>query len=89
MQVLCKSTSHSPDLCCTVCGQGFLLVLERPSRAERAHALREIAKILRNHHHTRPGRHAHPENGFLIPGSNSSSAFSGAAISGNAPSWAL
>jgi hypothetical protein len=89
MQVLCKSTSDFPDLCCTVCGQGFVLFLERQPKAERANALREVAKTLRAHHHSLSGPDAHPDRGFLIPSWDGPLAFSGAAILGNAPSWAL
>ena len=89
MQVLCKSTSDSPDLCCTVCGQGFVLLWERHSRAERATALREIASALRGHHHKVSGVDAHPRRGFIVQDLNGSAEFSGAAISGHAPSWAL
>jgi hypothetical protein len=89
MQVLCKTTSDSPNLCCTVCGQGFVLLWERQSKAERAMALRDIAKALRGHHHKLSGRGAHPQQGFVVADGNGSSTFSGAAIAGNAPSWAL
>ena len=89
MQVLCKSTSNSPDLCCTVCGQGFVLLWERQSRAERATALREIARVLRAHHHELSSPNAHPKRGFVVPDGNDRLAFSGAAVSGDAPSWAL
>lgn len=90
MQVLCKSTSHSsPDLCCPVCGQGFVLFSERQSKADRAEALREVTKILRSHHVEEAGADAHPQRGFVVPQWSGEAAFSGAAILGNAPSWAL
>ena len=89
MQVLRKSTSDSPDLCCTVCGQGFVLSLERQSKGERAIALREVAKALRSHHNQIFGADAHPDRGFLVPSCDGPLTFSGAAILGNAPSWAL
>lgn len=89
MQVLCKTTSDSPDVCCTICGQGFVLLWDRESRAERALAQREILKTLRNHHHKLSGPNAHPQHGFVIPAWDGSAAYSGAAILGNAPSWAL
>jgi hypothetical protein len=56
---------------------------------ERAETLREIAKTLRNHHRNQSGPEAHPDRGFLIPERKGSVNFSGAAILGNAPSWAL
>jgi hypothetical protein len=89
MQVLCKSTSDSPDMSCTVCGQGFVLLRERQSRAERATALREVNRALRGHHHTLSGPDAHPERGFVVPDLNGPAEFSGAATLGHAPSWAL
>lgn len=89
MQVLCKTTSDSPDVSCTVCGQGFVLFWERQSRAERAIALREIARALRGHHHKLSSADAHPQRGFVVPDENGPAGFSGAAIVGHAPSWAL
>lgn len=89
MQVLCKSTSQSPDLCCPVCGQGFVLFSDRQSKSERAYARREVTRALRGHHLQLPGPGAHPQRGFLVPHSSGSIASSGAAMLGNAPSWAL
>jgi hypothetical protein len=90
MQVLCKSTSHSPDLNCPVCGQGFVLVSERQSKAERASALREVTRALRSHHvQVRGGPSAHPRRGFAVPDASGSDSFSGATVLGSAPSWAL
>jgi hypothetical protein len=88
MQVL-KTTSDSPDVCCTVCGQGFILFWERQSRAQRTLALREISRTLRNHHHKLSSCDAHPQRGFVVPDGHGPAEFSGAAILGNAPSWAL
>ena len=89
MQVLCKSTSEHGETCCSVCGQRFALYWERQSKAERAQALREIEKTLRSHHFNLAGPEAHPTRGFLVPEWTGTIAFSGAAILGNAPSWAL
>jgi hypothetical protein len=89
MQVLCKRTSHSPDVCCPVCAQGFVLICERQSKADRSHALRDVTHVLRSHHLNLPGPGAHPQSGFPVPHSSGSTAFSGAAVLGNAPSWAL
>ena len=88
MKVLCKSTSHSPDLCCPVCGQGFVLFSERQSKPERADALREVTRALRSHHIQLSGTGAHPQRGFAVPHS-SGSVDSSAAVLGHAPSWAL
>jgi hypothetical protein len=89
MQVLCKSSNEAGDVCCSVCGQGFVLYWERPTKMERAQALREIAKALRAHHSKGSAADVHPQRGFLVPQWDGPVAFSGAAILGNAPSWAL
>jgi hypothetical protein len=89
MQVLCKRTAQSPDVCCPVCGQGFALVSERQSKAERAEAQREAVRVLRRHHGQLSSLEAHPERGFLVPHGSGSEGFSGGAILGNAPRWAL
>ena len=89
MQVLCKSSNEQVETHCTVCGQGFALYWERQSKVERAQALGEIEKTLRSHHAKIAGPEAHPTRGFLVPEWTGPIAFSGAAILGNAPSWAL
>jgi len=89
MQVLCKSSKEQVETCCSVCGQGFALYSERQSKAERTNALREIEKTLRSHHYNQAGPEAHPSRSFLVPDWKGPVAFSGAAILGNAPSWAL
>jgi hypothetical protein len=89
MQVLCKSSNGHADTHCRVCGQGFALFWERQSKPERTQALREIEKALRSHHYNQSGPEAHPNRGFLIPEWKGQTAYSGAAILGNAPSWAL
>lgn len=89
MQVLCKSSDENSETRCSVCGQGFLLYWERQTKVERTRALKEIEQVLRKHHYNQPGPEAHPVRGFLVPEWNGPVAFSGAAILGNAPSWAL
>ena len=89
MQVLCKSTNGNAEIHCSVCGQDFVMFWERQSRAERAEALLEIQKALRGHHQDKAGPEAHPQTGFLIPAWDGPIAFSGAAILGQAPTWAL
>ena len=89
MQVLCKSTSHSPDMCCPVCGQGFVLFSDRQSKIERAYVLREVTLALRSHHLRLPGIAAHPQRGFLVSHSSGSVAISDTPMLGNAPRWAL
>jgi len=86
MQVLCKSTEGNAEVHCCVCGQGFVLFWERQSRSERNDSLTEIQRVLRGHHHDGAG---HPQRGFLIPEWGGPIAFSGAAILGHAPTWAL
>ena len=89
MQVLCKSSNNAVETSCSVCGQGFVLFWERQTTTEKTTALREVAKTLRSHHDRNDGPEAHPDRGFLVPEWNGPIAFSGAAILGNAPSWAL
>lgn len=89
MQVLLKSSNEQVETCCSVCGQGFVLFWERQTKQERANALQEIDRTLRNHHGKVSGPEAHPVRGFLVPEWKGPIAFSGAAILGNAPSWAL
>lgn len=89
MQVLCKSSNEHIETWCSVCGQGFALYWERQTKAERAQALKEIDKALRSHHSNLSGPEAHPTRGFLVPEWKGPVAVSGAAILGNAPSWAL
>lgn len=89
MQVLCKSTDGNAEIRCCVCGQGFVLFWERQSRSERTDCLNEIQKVLRGHHHDEAGPDAHPHAGFLVPEWGGPIAFSGAAILGHAPTWAL
>lgn len=89
MQILCKSIDENADTCCSVCGQGFVLYWERESKSERTEALREVDKALRSHHSSLTGPEAHPTRGFLVPEWEGAVASSGAAILGNAPSWAL
>ncbi|HKF47772.1 MAG TPA: hypothetical protein VKB38_10480 [Terracidiphilus sp.] len=89
MQVFCRSSNGTADVCCSVCGQGFALHWERQTKLERAQALDEIAKALRGHHYNIAGPEAHPQRGFLVPERSGTATFSGAAVGGNAPSWAL
>jgi len=89
MQVLCKSTNGNAEVQCCVCGQGFVIFWERQSRSERTEAIHEIQKTLRGHHENVAGPEAHPQSGFLIPEWDGPIAFSGAAILGHAPTWAL
>ena len=89
MQVLLKSSESAVETRCAVCGQGFVMFWERQTRMERAEALREIDNTLRRHHHNGATTNAHPVKGFLVPEWNGPIAFSGAAILGNAPAWAL
>jgi hypothetical protein len=89
MQVMCKSSKDQVEATCSVCGQGFVLFWERQSRAEKTIALKEIGKILRGHHSRQDGPEAHPRRSFLVPEWDGPVGYSGAAILGNAPSWAL
>jgi hypothetical protein len=84
-----KSTDTAVETRCSVCNQGFVMFWERQTKMERAEALREIEATLRHHHHVGAGPQVHPEKGFLVPAWDGPIAFSGAAILGNAPVWAL
>ena len=89
MQVLCKATQDNADVHCEICGSGFVLFCERQSPSERAQAVAEIQETLRQHHRASAWPEAHPERSFLVPRWDGPIAFSGAAILGNAPAWAL
>jgi hypothetical protein len=89
MQVLLKSADAAVETRCSVCGQGFVMFWERQTAMERGTALREIESTLRRHHHVGAGPDVHPVKGFLVPAWDGPIAFSGAAILGNAPVWAL
>lgn len=89
MQVFCKSTSGNAEVRCCVCGQGFVLFWERQSHSERRQVLHEIQKTLRGHHQDKAGPEAHPQHGFMSPELGGPIAFSGAAMVGHPPTWAL
>jgi len=89
MQVLLKSTNEVVDTRCSVCGQGFALYWERETLNRKPEALSAVEAALRDHHADASGAEAHPERGFLVPAWNGPVAVSGAALLGNAPSWAL
>jgi hypothetical protein len=89
MQVLVKSMDDGPDTRCNLCGQGFVMYWARQPENEHAAMLKEVEAALQNHHANADGAAAHPEHGFLVPDWNGPVAFSGAAILGNAPHWAL
>ena len=89
MQVLCKSTTGFAETHCSICGQGFVMFWERQSRDERIKSMAEIQKTLRHQHRSHRGPDAHPNGGFLVPEWKGSISASGAAMLGQAPSWAL
>ena len=89
MQVLLKSSDTAIETRCSVCGQGFAMFWERQTGKDHSQALREIEATLRHHHHVGAGPDVHPVKGSLVPAWDGPIAFSGAAILGNAPVWAL
>jgi hypothetical protein len=89
MQVLCKTSNESSEIRCSECGQGFMLFWERQAELDHADALREVEAALRDQHREKNGTGVHPEHGFLVPAWDGPIEFSGAAILGNAPDWAL
>lgn len=89
MQVLLKTSETAVEARCGVCGQGFVMFCERRSAIDRAEAMCEIESTLQHHHLAGDGPEVHPVKGFLVPAWDGPVAFSGAAILGNAPVWAL
>lgn len=93
MQVLCKKSEAIADatnqICCSVCGQAFTLFWERNSLAEQRAQHPEVLAALRAHHSNSDGTEAHPRAGFTLPTWSGIPAFSGAALLGGAPAWAL
>jgi hypothetical protein len=89
MQVLVKSTSENAQARWSVCGQGFALYWERQTPTEQDEMLKEVEAALKSHHANRDGVEAHPEQGFVVPAWDGPAAASGAAILGNAPTWAV
>jgi hypothetical protein len=89
MQVLVKSTKEDAATHCGVCGQGFVLYGARQEKMELDAILKEVALALESHHANGTGSLAHPDKGFLVPAWDGPVAYSGAAILGNAPNWAL
>ncbi len=89
MQLLLKSSDQAPDLRCEVCGEGFAFFCERRTDDDLATAIETARQTIHSHHHGPASNHAHPRNGFLVPSWNGPIEFSGAALLGNAPIWAL
>ena len=89
MQVLLKSSNECAETRCSVCGHGFAMYWERQTLEEQAEALHEVGVTLESHHRGANGVGAHPDHGFVVPAWDGPVAFSGAAILGNAPAWAL
>ena len=89
MQVLLKSSDENAATRCGVCGQGFAMYWERQTREEQAELLHEVEATLESHHRGDNCASVHPDHGFVVPAWDGPVAFSGAAILGNAPYWAL
>ena len=89
MQALLKSSNQAADFHCEICGEGFAVFCERKTEQEQAEVMAMIQSALHCHHDDGAAAHAHPLNGFLIPAWNGPIEFSGAALLGNAPIWAL
>ncbi len=84
MQVLLRKSDETHDLRCDVCGQGFRLYWERPSRSEQEQMRTTVQIELRQQHTTvsDPSAAAHPASLFNVPSWGGSPQFSGAAILG-------
>jgi len=89
MQVLCKMSMTASDVRCNVCGQGFVVYWERHSLAEQEEARALVQKQLANHHRMTDDNGAHPPQSFNVPEWAGLPKFSGAALLGGAPEWAL
>jgi hypothetical protein len=89
MQVLVKSTSENAQTRCSICGQGFALYWERRTQTEQAEMLKEVEAALISHHANDAGVTAHPDHSFVVPAWDGPASASGAAILGNAPTWAV
>jgi hypothetical protein len=89
MQVLCRKSMVSSDVRCSVCGQSFVVFWERSSPSEQAEARSLVMQELREQHIHADDASAHPDLGFNVPAWDGSAAYSGAALLGNAPAWAL
>jgi hypothetical protein len=90
MQVLCERSNTGNDVRCNVCGQGFLVYWERSSRAEREQARRDVIQALADHHEDlTTGHHSHPPTRFTVPSWSGDIRYSGAALLGGAPAYAL
>ena len=87
MQVLCKKSEEKIDVRCAVCGAGFAMYSERRERAEQIRAQRMVEETLAAHHENSEG--AHPEVGFTVPEWGGMAKYSGAALLGHAPEWAV
>ena len=89
MQVLCKATNATADVCCEVCGQGFLVFWTRTSAEERDKRRQEVLDELRAQHVDGVSTAAaHPAGGFNLPEWDGDPSVSAAALLGNAPAWA-
>jgi hypothetical protein len=86
MQVLCERSNTGNDVRCNVCGQGFLVYWERSSRAEREQARRDVIQALADHHEDLTT--GHPGGGGAPP-PPPPPRYSGAALLGGAPAYAL
>jgi len=49
MQVLCWSSDESVETLCSVCGRGFVLYWDGHTQTQKAEALQDMVKALKNH----------------------------------------
>jgi hypothetical protein len=89
MQVLCKLSTTVNDVQCSVCGQGFVVYWERHSPEEQEEARQLVMQQLAEHHRETNEPGAHPVQSFNVPQWAGLPKFSGAALLGGAPEWAL
>lgn len=67
MSVTCMLSHTACDVRCPVCGQGFLLFVERTSATVQHHFRRRAEKAMRLHHADQRGHlHVHPAAPFQL-----------------------
>ncbi len=68
MQMLCKVSAAFGDVCCPVCGQGFLVYWTRLAAKNRDEQRHSLLNGLREQHTLSDGEEAHPAAFHLADG---------------------
>jgi hypothetical protein len=85
LQVLCMASEEGGEVICSVCGQSYKVYFERPSQADREHAIEVVMQTLAKHHLTDDRPNAHPQRAFNVPEWSGPPEWSAAALLGGAP----